>query len=154
MVPEENLSHPKDLISLLFHWSTTKTQLGPPCWHFGPKCIMVYILRRYFLPVSCFPNQNKMAAELSTLASSFLETKPETYAPFFLECVESKQHLNIEVSKNSSFIGGISVQNVLLLLFSSAVSTTCSPNSLSFLGFNNFIMTLPSENSGWLDWQG
>ena len=40
-----------------------------------------------------------MAAELSTLASSFLETKPESYTAFFLECIESKQHLNLEVSK-------------------------------------------------------
>ena len=45
-----------------------------------------------------------MAAELSTLASSFLETKPESYTAFFLECIESKQHLNLEVSKNNSFI--------------------------------------------------
>lgn len=42
--------------------------------------------------------QNKMAAELSTLVSSFLDTKPETYAPFFLDCVNAKQHLNTEVS--------------------------------------------------------
>lgn len=40
-----------------------------------------------------------MAAELSTLVSSFLESKPETYAPFFLECVDSKQHLGEEVRK-------------------------------------------------------
>lgn len=39
-----------------------------------------------------------MAAELSTLASSFLDTKPETYAPFFLECAHSKQYLSREVS--------------------------------------------------------
>ncbi|KAL9965706.1 hypothetical protein ACROYT_G029546 [Oculina patagonica] len=37
-----------------------------------------------------------MAAELPILVSSFLESKPETYAPFFLECVDSKQHLNAE----------------------------------------------------------
>ncbi|RMX60876.1 hypothetical protein pdam_00003473 [Pocillopora damicornis] len=37
-----------------------------------------------------------MAAELSILASSFLETKPESYTAFFLECIESKQHLNLE----------------------------------------------------------
>jgi len=46
-----------------------------------------------------FLNKNKMAAmaaELSTLVSSFLESKPETYAPFFLECVDSKQHLGEE----------------------------------------------------------
>lgn len=46
-----------------------------------------------------FRKENKMAAELSTLVSSFLESKPETYAPFFLECVDSKQHLGEEVSK-------------------------------------------------------
>ena len=40
-----------------------------------------------------------MAAELTTLVSSFLESRPESYAPFFLECVDSKQHLSGEVSK-------------------------------------------------------
>ena len=64
-----------------------------------PKCIKVFITRLHLLQVSCFPSKNKMAAELSILASSFLETKPESYAAFFLECIESKQHLNLEVSK-------------------------------------------------------
>ena len=59
-----------------------------------------------------------MAAELSILASSFLETKPESYAAFFLECVESKQHLNLEVSKNNSFNRNPPFKNVLLCLFS------------------------------------
>ena len=64
-----------------------------------PKCIKVFITRLHLLQVSCFPSKNKMAAELSILASSFLETKPESYTAFFLECIESKQHLNLEVSK-------------------------------------------------------
>lgn len=52
-----------------------------------------------FLWSKRFPKENKMAAELSTLVGSFLESKPETYAHFFLECVDSKQHLGVEVSK-------------------------------------------------------
>ena len=39
-----------------------------------------------------------MAAELSTLVASFLDTNPQIYAPLFLECVNSKRHLNNEVS--------------------------------------------------------
>ena len=52
-----------------------------------------------FLASKRFPQENKMAAELSTLVSSFLESKPEKYAPFFLECVDSKQYLGEEASK-------------------------------------------------------
>ncbi|CAH3023670.1 unnamed protein product [Porites evermanni] len=37
-----------------------------------------------------------MAAELSTLVASFLDTNPQIYAPLFLECVNSKRHLNNE----------------------------------------------------------
>lgn len=43
-----------------------------------------------------------MAAELSTLVASFLDTNPQIYAPLFLECVNSKRHLNNEVSIQAS----------------------------------------------------
>lgn len=59
-----------------------------------------------FLVSKRFPKENKMAAELSTLVSSFLESKPESYAPFFLECVDSKQHLSEEVSKYHNLFCG------------------------------------------------
>ncbi|XP_068685808.1 proline-, glutamic acid- and leucine-rich protein 1-like [Montipora foliosa] len=37
-----------------------------------------------------------MAAEFSTLVSSLLDSKPEIYVSFFLDCVNSKQYLNTE----------------------------------------------------------
>ena len=40
-----------------------------------------------------------MAAELSTLASSFLDTEPENYALFLLDCIDAKQNLNGDVSR-------------------------------------------------------
>ena len=44
--------------------------------------------------------QNKMAADLSTLISLFLDSKPEKYASYFLDCVNSKQLFNTEVIKS------------------------------------------------------
>lgn len=58
-----------------------------------------------------------MAAELSTLVSSFLDTKPETYAPFFLDCVNSKHHLNTEVSIYDSILLWLSFLGVFLSRF-------------------------------------
>ena len=96
MALEGNPSRPIGLVSALFRQSTSKIQLGPPCWHFGPRCLENWTA---IFESKRFRKENKMAAELSTLVSSFLESKPETYAPFFLECVDSKQHLGEEVSK-------------------------------------------------------
>ena len=47
--------------------------------------------------------RNKMAAELSTLISLFLDSKPEKYASFFLDFVNSKQQLNTEAVKCLEF---------------------------------------------------
>ena len=47
--------------------------------------------------------QNKMAADLSTLISLFLDSKPEKYASYFLDCVNSKQLFNTEVIKSLEF---------------------------------------------------
>ena len=44
--------------------------------------------------------QDKMAADLSTLISLFLDSKPEKYASYFLDCVNSKQLFNTEVIKS------------------------------------------------------
>lgn len=67
-----------------------------------------------FLAGKRFPHENKMAAELSTLVSSFLESKPEKYAPFFLECVDSKQHLGEEVSIYHNPFYGLMFSQVFL----------------------------------------
>ena len=61
-----------------------------------------------------FRKENKMAAELSTLVNSFLESNPETYAPFFLDCVDSKQHLGEEVSKYHNLLCGFIFRLVFL----------------------------------------
>lgn len=119
MAPEGNPSHPTGLISPLLPESRKKIQLGPPCWHFGPERIVVSITGQHYLQVSGFPKENKMAAELPTLISSFLESKPETYAPFFLECVDSKQQINAEVSKYHSLFCGFPLLDVFWRLFSS-----------------------------------
>ena len=47
--------------------------------------------------------QNKMAAELSTLISLLLDSKPEKYASYFLDCVNSKHQFNTEVVKRLEF---------------------------------------------------
>ena len=47
--------------------------------------------------------QNKMAAELFTLISLFLDSKPEKYASYFLDFVNSKQQFNTEVVKRLEF---------------------------------------------------
>ena len=46
---------------------------------------------------------NKMAAELSTLISLFLDWKREKCASFSLDCVNSKQQFNTEVLKTLEF---------------------------------------------------
>ena len=47
--------------------------------------------------------QNKMAAELSTLISLFLDSKLERYASYFLDFVNSKQQFNTEIVKRLEF---------------------------------------------------
>ena len=47
--------------------------------------------------------QNKMAADLSTLISLFLDSKLEKYASYFLDFVNSKQQFNTEIVKRLEF---------------------------------------------------
>ena len=47
--------------------------------------------------------QNKMAAVLFILISLFLHSKPEKYASYFLDCVNSKQQFNTELVKRLEF---------------------------------------------------
>ena len=47
--------------------------------------------------------QKKMAAELYPLISLFLDSKPEKYASYFLDCANSKHQFNTEVVKCLEF---------------------------------------------------
>ena len=61
-----------------------------------PRYIKRVLTQRTFL-------QNKMAAELSTLISLFLDSKLEKYASYFLGFVNSKQKFITEIVKRLEF---------------------------------------------------
>ena len=48
----------------------------------------------------CHERKSKMAAELSTLVSSYLDQDPERYGALLLECLDSRQLLRDQVRES------------------------------------------------------
>ena len=101
-----------------------------------------------------------MAAELSTLVASFLDTNPQIYAPLFLECVNSKRHLINEVIILAStelclfFLQDFwKFLTQLLARFVPRVALRISTYRLIKLHYTWFALFI-LENSRRLDWQG